>query len=184
MPPYAVEFTPAQSIFTLSYKNDRLIFPSATSWRNKTMSKYIPGNQKSLTLDDHIYIQNELCKGTSFENVTHFLCKNPIPIPKEVKTHHLSDWYRKGTFYNAKNFYIHRCRCKKTNACEKILLYGIKCTSCPTCNQTCPDFEKESCYRLDIAPYACNGCNKQISHYIIAHKYTYNARFADCKYCE
>ena len=44
------------------------------------MSKYIPGNQKHLTLDDRIFIQNELSKGT---------------------------------FYNAKNFCIHRYHCKK-----------------------------------------------------------------------
>ena len=39
------------------------------------MSKYIPGNQKHLTLDDRIYIQNELSKGTSFKAVsyTHLL---------------------------------------------------------------------------------------------------------------
>ena len=30
------------------------------------MSKYIPGNQKHLTIEDRIYIQNELDKGTSF----------------------------------------------------------------------------------------------------------------------
>ena len=28
------------------------------------MSKYIPGNQKHLTLNDRIYIENELAKGT------------------------------------------------------------------------------------------------------------------------
>ncbi|MEY8337522.1 hypothetical protein AALB16_05750 [Lachnospiraceae bacterium 62-35] len=28
------------------------------------MSKYIPGNQKHLTLNDRIYIENELNKGT------------------------------------------------------------------------------------------------------------------------
>ena len=148
------------------------------------MSKYIPGNQKHLTLDDRIYIQNELSKGTSFKDISRFLCKDPTTISKEVKAHRLSDWYHKGTFYNAKNFCVHRYHCKKTNACGKILLCGIKCTSCPTCNQTCPDFEKERCSRLDKAPYVCNGCDKQISHCTIAHKYTYNARFADRKYRE
>ena len=59
------------------------------------MSKYIPGNQKHLTLDDRIFIQNELSKGT---------------------------------FYNAKNFCIHRYHCKKTNACGKIILCGINMT--------------------------------------------------------
>jgi len=112
------------------------------------------------------------------------LCKDPTTISKEVKAHRLSDWYYKGTFYNAKNFCVHRYHCKKTNACGKIVVCGIKCASCPTCNQTCKDFEKEQCPRLDKAPYVCNGCPMKINHCTIAHKYTYNARFSDRKYRE
>lgn len=148
------------------------------------MSKYIPGNQKHLTLEDRIYIENELDKGTSFKDIAKFLCKDPTTISKEVKAHRLSDWYHKGTFYNAKNFCVHRYHCRKTNACGKIILCGIKCASCPTCNQTCPDFERERCRRLDKAPYVCNGCPREINHCTIAHKYTYNARFSDRKYRE
>lgn len=148
------------------------------------MSKYIPGNQKHLTLDDRKYIETELNKGTTFKDIARFLCKDPTTISKEVKAHRLSDWYHKGTFYNKKNFCIHRYHCKKTNACGKIILCGVKCASCPTCNQTCPDFEKERCSRLDKAPYVCNGCTKQINHCTIAHKYTYNAKSADRKYRE
>ena len=66
------------------------------------MSKYIPGNQKHLTLEDRIYIENELNKGTSFKDISRFLCKDPTTISKEVRAHRLSDWYHKGTFYNAK----------------------------------------------------------------------------------
>jgi hypothetical protein len=65
-----------------------------------------------------------------------------------------------------------------------LILCGIKCTSCPTCNQTCKDFEKEHCKRLDKAPYVCNSCTKKINHCIIAHKYNYNARFSNRKYRE
>ena len=148
------------------------------------MSKYIPGNQKHLTLEDRIYIENELNKGSSFKDIAKFLCKDPTTISKEVKAHRLSDWYHKGTFYNAKNFCIHRYHCKKTNACGKIVLCGVKCASCPTCNQTCKDFEKQRCSRLDKAPYVCNGCPKKINHCTIAHKYTYNARFSERKYRE
>ncbi len=148
------------------------------------MSKYIPGNQKHLTLEDRIYIENELNKGSSFKDIAKFLCKDPTTISKEVKAHRLSDWYHKGTFYNAKNFCIHRYHCKKTNACGKIVLCGVKCASCPTCNQTCKDFEKERCSRLDKAPYVCNRCPKKINHCTIAHKYTYNARFSERKYRE
>lgn len=148
------------------------------------MSKYIPGNQKHLTIEDRIYIQNELDKGTSFKDIARFLCKDPTTISKEVKARRASDWFHKGTFLNAKNFCTKRFRCKKTNACNKILLCGVKCASCPTCNQTCPDFQKECCSKLDRAPYVCNGCSKKINHCTIAHKYTYNARFADRKYQE
>lgn len=149
------------------------------------MSKYIPGNQKHLTIEDRIYIQNELDKGTSFKDIARFLCKDPTTISKEVKARRASDWFHKGTFLNAKNFCTKRFRCKKTNACNKILLCGVKCASCPTCNQTCPDFQKERCSKLDRAPYVCNGCSKKINHCTIAHKYTYNARFADrkCREC-
>ena len=148
------------------------------------MSKYIPGNQKHLTIEDRIYIQNELDKGTSFKDIARFLCKDPTTISKEVKARRASDWFHKGTFLNAKNFCTKRFRCKKTNACNKILLCGVKCASCPTCNQTCPDFQKECCSKLDRAPYVCNGCSKKINHCTIAHKYTYNVRFADRKYRE
>ena len=84
------------------------------------MSKYIPGNQKHLTLENRIYIENELNKGTSFKDIARFLCKDPTTISKEVRAHRLSDWYHKGTFYNAKNFCIHRYHCKKTNAQERL----------------------------------------------------------------
>ena len=89
------------------------------------MSKYIPGNQKHLTLNDRIYIENELAKGTPFKDIAAFLCKDPTTISKEVRAHRLSDWYHKGTFYNAKNFCIHRYHCQKTNACGKILSVAL-----------------------------------------------------------
>lgn len=57
----------------------------------------------------------------------------------------------------------------------QIILCGVKCTTCPTCNQTCRDFVKERCNRLDKAPYVCNGCPKAINRCSIAHKYRYDA---------
>ena len=148
------------------------------------MSNLIPGNQKHLRLDDRLFIEKSLNEGRSFKDIARYLCKDPTTISKEVRLHRLSDWYHKGTFYNAHNFCIYRYHCRKTNACNKIILCGIKCTSCPTCNQTCKDFVKERCNRLDKAPYVCNGCDKRINHCTIAHKYRYDARFADRKYRE
>ena len=148
------------------------------------MSKFIPGNQKHLSLQDRLYIENSLNDGVSFKDIAKFLCKDPSTISKEVRAHRSSDWYHKGSFLNAKNFCVHRYHCKKVNVCRKILDCGIKCASCPTCNQTCPDFEKERCLRLDKAPYVCNGCDKKLSQCPVAHKYRYDARFADRKYRE
>lgn len=148
------------------------------------MSRYIPGNQKHLTLDDRRYIERSLNQGLSFKEIAKYLCKDPTTISKEVRAHRLSDWYHKGTFYNAHNFCIHRYRCRKTNVCRKIILCDVKCASCPTCNQTCPDFVRERCSRLDKAPYVCNGCTNAINHCTIAHKYCYDAKFADRKYRE
>lgn len=148
------------------------------------MSKYIPSNQKHLSLEDRKYIECSLNNGSSFKDIARFLCKDPTTISKEVKLHRVSDWYHKGSFLNAHNFCIHRYHCRKTNVCRKIILCNIKCTSCPTCNQTCPDFVKEQCNRLDKAPYVCNGCSKAIHHCSIAHKYRYDAVFADRKYKE
>lgn len=90
------------------------------------MSKYIPGNQKHLTLDDRKYIERFLNAGTSVKDIARFLCKDPTTISKEVKLHRLGDWYHKGTFYNAHNFCEKRSHCRKTNVCAKIVLCNYK----------------------------------------------------------
>jgi len=149
------------------------------------MSKYIPGNHKHLTAADRLYIERELNKDSSFKEIARYLCKDPSTISKEVRAHRLSDYYPgRGLFLNAKNFCTHRFHCKKTNVCNKIILCDIKCTSCPSCNLHCKDFEKEHCSRLTKAPYVCNGCDKGHAHCTVPHKYHYDARFADRKYRE
>ena len=73
------------------------------------MSKYIPGNQKHLTLNDRIYIENELSKGTTFKDIAAFLCKDPTTISKEVKSRRLSDWYHKGTLCTPLSLQKNKC---------------------------------------------------------------------------
>ena len=67
------------------------------------MSKYIPGNQKHLTLNDRIYIENELSKGATFKDIAAFLCKDPTTISKEVKSRRLSDWYHNQCCFGIKS---------------------------------------------------------------------------------
>ena len=37
------------------------------------MSKYIPGNQKHLTLEDRIFIENSLNRGLSFKDIAKYV---------------------------------------------------------------------------------------------------------------
>ena len=103
------------------------------------MSNLIPGNQKHLTLKNRLYIEDSLNQGHSFKEIAIHLCKDPTTISKEIRLHRMDYLYRKGTFYNAHNFCTHRYSCQRTNVCDKIILCGIKCRSCTTCNQHCPD---------------------------------------------
>lgn len=125
------------------------------------MSKLIPGNQKHLTLDDRLYIENSLNEGRSLKDIAKFLCKDPTTVSKEIKLHRIQNSWNKGSFNNPYNFCIHRFRCKKTNACEKIILCDTLCRSCHKCNIVCSRFVKESCQRLDRAPFVCNGCTRK-----------------------
>ena len=128
------------------------------------MSKIIPCNQKQLSVEDRLFIEQSLNQGLSFKEIAKYLCKDPSTISKEVKKHRASNWYHKSSFLNKKNFCVHRFQCRKTHVCKKIIICGIKCTSCPSCNQTCKVFEKEFCIRLMKAPYACNGYSQKLHH--------------------
>ena len=83
------------------------------------MSKYIPGNQKHLTLNDRIYIENELSKGATFKDIAAFLCKDPTTISKEVKSRRLSDWYTKELSTMPKTFVYTAITVKKQMPVEK-----------------------------------------------------------------
>lgn len=76
------------------------------------MSNLIPSNQKHLTLQNRLYIEKPLNEGYSSKDIARYLSKDPTTIFKEIRAHRLSDWYHKGTFYNAHNFCIHRYRRK------------------------------------------------------------------------
>ena len=150
------------------------------------MSKYIPGNHKHLTLENRIYIEEQLNRGASFKDIARFLCKDPSTISREVKKYRYAAWehLRSTLFHNAKNFCVKRFRCRKTNACEKIILCGVKCRSCPNCNTHCKEFQKEHCDRLNKAPFVCNGCTKSIHSCTVTPKYRYDAKAAHRRYKE
>lgn len=148
------------------------------------MSKLIPGNHKHLSLDDRTFIEQSLNKGRSFREIAKYLCKDPSTISKEVWKHRTVNTWNRGSFNNPHNFCSHRFRCRKTNACNKLLICDILCRSCHRCNNVCPRFEREHCSQIQKAPYVCNGCDKPRHKCTIQTKYDYNAKAAQRKYEE
>lgn len=148
------------------------------------MSKLIPGNNLHLTIDDRLYIEHALDAGVSFRDISRYLCKDPTTISKEIRLHRQINTWNRGSFNNPYNFCVHRFHCKKTNACDKLILCDTLCRSCHKCNQVCPRFEPELCKRIEKAPYVCNGCDKPRHLCRIRSKYDYNAKIAQRLYEE
>lgn len=148
------------------------------------MSNLIPGNSKHLTINDRIYIESSLDSGLSFRDISRYLCKDPTTISKEILRHRVVNTWNRGSFNNPHNFCIHRFHCKKTNACNKLIICDTMCRSCIKCNKVCPRFEAEHCDRINHAPYVCNGCSKPRHQCTIQTKYDYNAKAAQRLYEE
>lgn len=148
------------------------------------MSKMIPGNHKHLTIDDRMYIEEALNHGVTFTYIARYLCKDPTTISKEILRHRRINTWNRGSFNNPYNFCIHRYHCKKTNACDKLIICDTKCRSCHKCNSVCSRFERERCDRMEHAPYVCNGCEKPRHLCTIQTKYDYNAKIAQRLYEE
>lgn len=148
------------------------------------MSKLIPGNHKHLTIEDRRYIEQSLDESKSFREISKYLCKDPSTISDEVFKNRVANTWNKASFNNPHNFCVHRFRCKKVNACRKLIICDTKCRSCSICNLVCADYEKEQCRRIHKAPYVCNGCNTPRNKCPISTKYDYNAKAAQRQYMQ
>lgn len=148
------------------------------------MSKLIPGNHKHLSLSDRQFIEQSLNEGRSFREISRYLCKDPSTISREVWKHRTVNSWNRGSFNNPYNFCVHRYRCKKTNACSKLIICDTLCRSCHKCNSVCPRFEREYCPRIEKAPFVCNGCDMPRNRCPIHTKYDYHASSAHRHYTE
>lgn len=115
-----------------------------------------------MTLDDRIFIEKELDKGSRFNVIAASLGKDPTTISKEVKKHRIIQ--KHNPFNEPKNKCIHFPKCKKKQLCNMHTAYCSRvCRLCPYCNSHCDDFEPRDyhCKKTDHAPYVCNGCEKR-----------------------
>lgn len=146
------------------------------------MSKDIKGNNKHLSLDDRITIEQSLKEGRSFRQIALELFKDPSTISKEVKLHRVL--FKHSRFNSDDNDCNLRFTCNRKGVCTN-LPYRCDhklCRSCSLCNRTCPDFTPTcyDCPQTLKAPFVCNGCKKKT--HCRFDRFTYTALIADKQY--
>ena len=111
---------------------------------------------KHLTYEERVQIERLLCERTSLKQIAERLGKHPATISREVRAHAIiSD---KTARYRIRNRCVRRADCNKYYLCGDKLQCARRCSACNLCNEVCPDFEEQICYKLFEPPYVCNGC--------------------------
>lgn len=141
------------------------------------MSIEVKGNQRHMTLDDRIYIEQALEKGISFKDIGKFLRKDPTTISKEVKKRRI---IKPRNSYGKYNSCRLRQSCNLKDVCSKNGRCRKRCASCSQCNNNCSSYVEDICTRLNRAPFVCNGCEKKI--HCKVDKYFYRSTTAHSQY--
>ena len=124
---------------------------------------------KHLTLDERIFIEQELAKNTTFKEIAKYLQKDPTTISKEVKKHRIR---KEGQAIHVNfNHCAKRYNCHRKNLCNPRCKKD--CRHCFNCNDVCSDFIDGTCFRLTHAPHVCNGCTEKFTCKLT--KYYYKA---------
>jgi IS30 family transposase len=111
---------------------------------------------KHLTNDEREQIERLLREQTPFKQIAASLNKHPATISREIRAHVIvSD---KGARYRIRNRCLKRADCSMLYLCEDKKQCSRRCSACNLCNEICPDFVEQVCYKLYDPPYCCNGC--------------------------
>ena len=114
---------------------------------------------KHLTLDERNFIEQELAKNTSFKQIASLLGKDPTTISKEIRKHRIR---KEGQAIHVNfNHCAKKYNCHRHNICDPRC--SKECRHCSYCNKVCTDFVDGTCFRLNHAPYVCNGCTEKFT---------------------
>ena len=145
---------------------------------NKSQNKI--HNQKHMTLSDRIYIEQELCQGSSFKSIADTLGKDATTISKEVKRNReLTSENKYG--WNDCRSCMNYSSCSEHHVCGEIGCARL-CKYCLTRKsfKSCTSYISWFCRKPKIAPYVCNSCPKYNS--CLLEKSRYVAVKAQKKY--
>ena len=137
-------------------------------------------DNKHLTLEQRITIQEMLRARSTFRDIAAELQKDPSTISKEVRLRFVCK--RTGCMSGNYNACVHRFLCTKSHICKEChsdRKYKF-CRRCVMCNSFCTDFEADTCQLLSKPPYVCNGCSKKVK--CTLEKRFYDAKAADKSY--
>lgn len=139
-------------------------------------------NNKHLDLSGRLVIEDGLNNRLAIRKIAASLDKHPSTITKEIKLHRYR--LRTGAVRHNYNACIHRYDCTRRNVCAfcNTDRYYKYCRNCGLCNDSCSDFKKLTCFRLEKAPFVCNGCDRR--RYCNLEKMMYSAEAAQKGYKE
>jgi len=114
-----------------------------------------------MTQDDRITIEIRLGEGCSIGSIGKELGRPTSTISREIKKH--TEVCKDGAYGRVHNACIHRRDCDLTGQCPNNPNCTKKknCRKCELCNSVCSYFQEETCPRLSLAPYVCNGCENK-----------------------
>ena len=136
-------------------------------------------NNKHLTLNDRLTIERELFFNKSFKQIGKILNKDCTTISKEVKNH--ISFKNTGCYGKVFNNCLNRHTCNRKalcNSCHQSM--NRLCKNCIKCKNNCDNYIEEKCYKLNKAPYVCNGCEK--IHHCTLTKHIYDGVLANNEY--
>ena len=107
--------------------------------------------KKHLTNDERLQIEILLKEQTPFKKIAAKLSKHPATISREVRAHIIvSD---KGGRYRVRNRCTKRADCFIRYLCKEKTHCTRRCSACNLCNDICPEYEEQVCYKLFEPPY-------------------------------
>lgn len=134
-------------------------------------------NNKHLTYQDRIRIQESLSLSNSFKSIARELDKDCTSISKEVRKH--IQLKKTGSLGLPFNDCMVKGDCSLTNLCNNDCKIKF-CRKCSFCYLHCDFYKKRPCSFLLKPPYVCNGCDKRSGCSL--EKHLYSANLAQTKY--
>jgi IS30 family transposase len=119
------------------------------------------GSFEHFSLEERITIQNGLNSSKPFKVIAEQLGKAPSSISREVRRH--IERKETGAYGRHFNDCANRSSCTLEDVCQGTFPCSRKiCRNCKQCREFCSSYSRETCRRLSLPPYVCNGCEERL----------------------